>query len=213
MQPFYSAKLLSTENAALVLIDHQPRVTLPVRSIDPQMMINNAICLAKVGAALGVPTVISTILAKASSGALFPEIQAAYPNVVPIDRAHRNAFTSPAFVDALKSCGRKKLIMAGVWTEVCLTFTVLSALEAGYEAYIVVDASGGTSIEAHEASIQRMSMAGAVPVSVQQVMSELIDGVGTPENRAAITEIVKQHSGALGQLTYYAEEMTAAVPR
>ena len=194
--------LLTPDNSALVLIDHQPRVTLAVASFPQQDLYNNAIIIARTGKALNIPTVITTIMAKASSGPIYPEIADTYPEIIPIDRGKRNAFKSPEFVEAVKNTGRKKLVMAGVWTEVCLCFTVLSALEAGYEVYILVDASGGTSVAAHEAAIQRMIQAGATPVSVQQVMSEWVDAFGH-EVIGAIDEIVKHQGAALGMISYY----------
>lgn len=194
--------LLTPDNSALVLIDHQPRVTLAVQSTKQEELHNNAVTLAKTGKALNLPTVISTIMAHAASGPIYPEIQADYPDIVQVDRHKRDAFKSPEFMAAVETTGRKKWVMAGVWTEVCLCFTTLSALAHGYQAYIVVNASAGTSEVAHEMAIRRMVQAGAVPVTVQQVMSEWVDAVG-PEAIGPIDEIVKQHASALGMISYY----------
>jgi nicotinamidase-related amidase len=194
--------LLTPDNSALVLIDHQPRVTLAVQSIKQEELHNNAVTLAKTGKALNLPTVISTIMATAASGPIYPEILETYPEVVQIDRHKRNAFKSPEFVAAVEATGRKNLVMAGVWTEVCLCFTALSALEHGYQVYIVTDASAGTSEVAHEMAIRRMTQAGAIPVTVQQVMSEWVDAAG-PEAIGPIDEVVTHHASALGMISYY----------
>lgn len=201
-------ELLTPSNSALVLIDHQPRVTLAVQSTHQQDLHNNAVTLARTGQALSLPTVISTIAAHSASGPIYPEIQRVFPDLVQVDRHKRDAFKSEEFAAAVKATGRQKLVMAGVWTEVCLCFSTLSALSRGYEAYIVVDASAGTSEVAHEMAIRRMVQAGAVPVTVQQVMSEWVDAVGS-EAIGPIDEIVKDHASALGMISYYTHFLQA----
>ncbi len=197
---------LTPDNSAIILLDYQSRVTIPVRSMDPQVLINNSVWLARIASALHVPTVLSTIHSR-TSGELFPEILACFPGAGLIDRKSRNAWTNPAFLEAVQKTGRKKLVMAGLLTEVCLCFTALSALDAGYEVYVVVDASGGTSGVAHEAAVQRMIQAGAIPVSVQQVMAEYAEAVTSPELRATLIPIIKSHSGAFGQIFSYKEHL------
>ena len=190
--------MLSPQNSAVLLVDHQPGVAFPIQSIDRGTLVNNSAALAKTARAFDVPLVLSTIREDAS-GPLFTEILAAAPGVPIVARpARRNAWADPNFVRAVERTGRKKLVMAGLWTEVCLALTSQSAMEAGYEVYIVTDASGGTSQEAHNMAVMRMVQAGAIPVTWLQVMREYLDPNQTPEITAKVREIDKEHAGALG---------------
>jgi nicotinamidase-related amidase len=173
---------LRIDNCAFAFIDHQPFVTFPVRSISHTELVNNVTGLAKVGLALGVPTILTTILANGGplSDPLFSQLSALFPDVQPIDRRNTNAWADPAFVSAVEATGRKKLVMCGLWTEVCLAQTVISAIDAGYEIYFVADCCGGVSAEAHEEGKRRMIQAGAVPMTWLAVMAELC-----PDNGAA----------------------------
>lgn len=190
--------LLSPQNSAILLIDHQPGVAFPIQSIDRKMLVNNSTALAKTAKAFNVPLVLSTIREDAS-GPLFAEILAAAPDVPIVKRpTRRNAWGDPNFVRAVDRTGRKKLVMAGLWTEVCLTLTAQSAMDAGYDVYIVTDASGGTSKEAHDMAVMRMVQAGAIPVTWLQVLREYLDPNQTPEISAKVREIDKAHTGALG---------------
>lgn len=207
-QPDPSTCFLTPENSLVILLDYQPRTIIAVRSMDPQTTINNSVYLAKAAAALQIPAILSTIHRK-NSGDLHPGIGDCFPGVVPIDRASRNAWSDPGFLAAVRKADRRKLVLAGLLTEVCLCFTTLSALEAGYEAYIVIDASGGTSIAAHEAAIQRMVQAGATPVSVQQVVSEYAEGAASPQRRAALVPIIERHAGGFGQMFIFKEHISS----
>lgn len=192
------SKLLSPQNSAILMIDHQPGVAFPIQSIDREMLVNNSTALTKVAMAFKVPLVLSTIR-EDSSGPLFAEILAAASSVPVIARpTRRNAWGDPNFVQAVERTRRKKLVMAGLWTEVCLALTSQSALEAVYEVYIVTDGSGGTSKEAHDIAVMRMVQAGAIPVTWLQVMREYLDPNQTPEISNKVREIDKQHAGALG---------------
>ncbi len=199
-----STPFLTPENSLVILLDYQPRTVIGVRSTDPQMMLNNSLYLAKTAAALKVPVIISTIHRK-NSGELLPGIQDCFPGIIPIDRTSRNAWSDPGFIEAVRKQNRKKLVLAGILTEVCLCFTALSSLAAGYETYIVLDASGGTSETAHEAALQRMIQSGAVPVSVQQVVSEFAEGETSPERRASLVPIIERHAGGFGQMFTFKE--------
>lgn len=194
------SRLLTPGTVTVALVDHQPAVAFPITSIDRQTLVNNSVALTKTAVAFKVPLVLSTIR-EDSSGPLFEEITAAAPGVPVIARpSRRNAWEDPNFVRAVEATGRKKLVMAGLWTEVCLALTTLSAIEAGYQVYIVTDASGGTTKEAHDMAVQRMIQAGAIPVTWLQVNRELLDA-STPQPaalNAAIRAIDKEHSGALG---------------
>ena len=143
---------LTIQNSAVVLIDHQPAVGLAVNSIDRTVLVNNVTGLAAAARALGVPTVLSTIGAKGSVlvDPLFKEITDAFPDITPIDRPSSHAWSHPDVRAAVEATGRKKLVMAGLVTEVCLAQSVLAARKDGYEVYFVSDCSGGVTKEAHD---------------------------------------------------------------
>jgi nicotinamidase-related amidase len=138
--------LLTPDNCTLVLIDHQPQMAFGVQSIDRQLLLNNVVGLAKAAKVFDVPTVLTTVAAKTFSGELFPEVQAVFPDTQPIDRHNINAWDDPAFRDAVQQAGRSKLVVAALWTEVCLAMPVIDMLLEGYEVYVVSDASGGTTL-------------------------------------------------------------------
>jgi nicotinamidase-related amidase len=189
---------LTTENSTLCLIDHQPWVAFPINSISPEHLTNNVLAIAKTAKAMNVPTVLSTINGKSGplKDPLFQGLSALWPDIEPIDRHNTNAWSDAAFVDAVNAKGRKKLVMAGLWTEVCLAQTVLSALKDGYQVYFIADASGGLSPESHERACQRMIQAGAIPMSWFAVAAEW-----TPDNTApeypAMYPIALQHGGGV----------------
>ena len=194
----HTINTLTIKNSALCLIDHQPWVAFPVNSITPELLTNNVLALAKTARTLAVPTVLTTI--NGWSGPLrdplFQGLRALWPDVEPIDRTNTNAWSDPAFVEAVLATGRTKLVMAGLWTEVCLAQTAISALGAGFEVFFVADASGGLSPEAHERACQRMIQAGAVPMTWFAVAAEW-----SPDNTASeyqgMYPITLQHGGGV----------------
>ncbi len=179
----HSINDLTPENSVLCLIDHQPWVAFPIHSILPELLTNNVLGLAKTANALGVPTVLSTINGKSGPLAdpLFAGLAELHPGVEPIDRRNTNAWSDPAFVAAVEATGRRKLVMAGLWTEVCLAQTAISAMKAGYDVYFVSDASGGLTVESHERGCQRMIQAGAVPMTWFAVAAEWCPDNSAPE--------------------------------
>lgn len=195
---------LTPENCTVALIDHQPWVAFPVRSITPEELTNNVVGLAKVALALNVPVVLSTINAQGGPLAdpLFTPLQSLFPNVTPIDRHNTNTWSDRIFVEAVKRTGRTKLVVCGLWTEVCLAQTVYSALQDGFEVTFVSDASGGVSREAHEDAKTRMVQAGARPSTWQAVMAELCPDNTTPEYQK-LYEIVLEHGGGVSYAVQY----------
>jgi len=166
--------LLSPQNAVLALIDFQPLQVSSVASMSRRELVSNVTAVARTARLYGVPTVLSTVnVATGVNKPMIGPIADEFPDITPIDRTTLNAWEDPRFRAAIEATRRRKVIFAAIWTEVCLTFPVLSALEAGYEAYPVVDAVGGTSSIAHNAALRRMEMAGARPVSWVQVLCEL----------------------------------------
>ena len=183
---------LTIENSALLLIDHQPWVAFAVRSIDTVLMVNNVAGLARAAKDLGVPTVLTTVGAEGSVlvDPLLKEISEVFPEIKPIDRTSTHAWSHPAVRAAVDATGRKKLIMAGLLTEVCLAQSVLAALKDGFEVYFVSDCSGGITTEAHEDAKVRMTQAGAKPINWLAVTAEWAPDYTSPE-RPAIGDVTR----------------------
>jgi nicotinamidase-related amidase len=205
-----SPRLLTPQNSAIILIDHQPQMAFAVQSIDRTLLTNNVTGLAKTAKVFNIPTVLTTVAEKSFSGPLFPEITQVFPNVKPIDRTTMNSWEDANFVNAVKQTGRKKLVIAALWTEVCLVMPVLSAIDEGYEVYIVTDASGGVTKEAHDMAVQRMVMAGAIPMTWLQVLLEYQRDWARQATYAAVNTVVQQHGGAYGTGINYARAVIGA---
>ena len=166
--------LLTPENSALILIDFQPGLIDGVKSVKREILINNVEALAKTGILFRLPIVLSTVGVSAGyQEDTIVELKSVLAKTPTIDRSKVNAWEEPAFRSAVEDTGRRKLIMAGLWTEVCLVFPALDLLNEGYQIYAVSDASGGTSTDAHERGMQRIIQAGATPVTWEAVMAEL----------------------------------------
>lgn len=196
---------LNSQNCAVALIDHQPWVAFPVHSITPDALSNNVLGLAKSAKALSVPVVLTTISAKSGplKDPLFSQLAALFPNQTPIDRSNTNAWSDSRFVDAIKATGRKKIVMAGLWTEVCLAQTALSALKDGFEVYFVADASGGLTLESHELAKSRMIQAGAKPLSWISFMADVCPDNNAPEYQNLYPVIMQHGMGVSWAVEYY----------
>ncbi|AMA47161.1 hydrolase [Pseudomonas alabamensis] len=205
-------ELLNPTNSALILIDHQPQMAFGVQSIDRQTLKNNTVGLAKAAKIFNVPTLYTSVETESFSGYIWPELLAVNPGAQPIERTSMNSWEDAKLVEAVNATGRKKLIMAALWTEVCLTFPALQAMEAGYEVYIVTDASGGTTQEAHDMSVQRMIQAGAIPVTWQQVLLEYQRDWAHKDTYQPVMDLVREHSGAYGMGVDYAYTMVHKAP-
>src|SRR5213592_2671683 len=189
--------LLTPENSALILIDHQPFQFAGLRSHDTQTIINNVVGLAKSAKVFGVPTLLTTVIEK-QGGYILKPLQDVFPEQKPIDRTFINTWEDGRVVEWVKKTGRKKLVVAALWTEICLAMPVIQALGEGYEVYIVTDASGGVSLEAHEMAVRRMVQAGAVPMTWMAVISELQRDWAREATVPALAEILAQHGGGSG---------------
>jgi nicotinamidase-related amidase len=205
-------ELLTPQNSTVIFIDHQPQMAFGVTSIDRQLLKNNVVALAKTAKAFSVPTILTAVETNSFSGNVWPELLAVFPNQNPIERSSMNSWEDAKFVEAVKKSGKKKLVVAALWTEVCLLFPALQAIAEGYEVYAVVDASGGTSQVAHDAAVQRMIQAGVIPVTWQQVMLEYQRDWARKETYNAVMDIVKEHSGAYGMGVEYAYTMVHKQP-
>jgi nicotinamidase-related amidase len=198
-------EVLTPTNSQIIFIDQQPQMAFGVQSIDRQVLKNNVVGLAKAAKAFNVPTTITTVESESFSGFTYPELLDVFPDQPTLERTSMNSWDDQKVRDALKKNGRNKVVVSGLWTEVCnTTFALCAMLEGGYEIYMVADASGGTSKDAHDFAMQRMVQAGAVPVTWQQVLLEWQRDWARKETYDAVMEIVKEHSGAYGMGVDYA---------
>jgi nicotinamidase-related amidase len=166
--------LLTPRNTALIIIDYQPVQVTSIASMDRRTLVTNIVAVARTAKLYDVPIVLSTV--NVSTGANQPTVHQladVLTGVTAIDRTTINAWEDDGFVRAVRSTTRKKLLMAALWTEACLTFPTLDAIREGYEVYPIVDAVGGTSVEAHRAGLKRVIQAGAQPTSWVQLLCEL----------------------------------------
>lgn len=188
--------LLTPQNAALVLIDYQPPQLNTVRSMDAATLVANIVALAKMAQLYNLPIVLSTVgVTSGLNPDTIPALREVLPNVTRVDRTSINAWEDADFVAAVQATGRKKLIMGALWTEVCLAFPVLNALRDGHDVFAVADAVGGTSVQAHEAALQRIYQAGAQPVSWIGVLCELQRDWSRQETTAGMVKIGSEHGG------------------
>lgn len=165
--------LLTPQNSALIVIDYQPSQVQTVRSIDHQLLTDNIVSVARLARTFNLPVVLSTVNVANGQGHTLPELRSVLSDSPEIDRTLINSWEDVAFRRAVEATGRKKLIMTALWTEVCLAFPTLDALREGFEVYPVVDAVGGTSPEAHQAGLERITQAGAQPISWVSLACEL----------------------------------------
>ena len=191
--------LLTPQNAVLALIDYQPDQYAGVGSVGHEELLAHVTMLGRVATLFEVPVVLSTVYVKHGMAGTNEELRDALPGVPELDRTSMNSWEDPEFVAAVQSTGRKKLIIAGLWTEVCVVFPALDAMRAGYQVYVVVDAIGGVSRVAHESAMQRMIQAGAIPISVLALACELQRDWGRPEaNR--LRQVMREYFGKLKAL-------------
>jgi len=206
-------ELLTPANAQVIFIDHQPQMAFGVQSIDRQVLKNNTVGLAKAAKIFNLPVTITTVETESFSGHTYPELLSVYPDAPLLERTSMNSWDDQKVRDALAKNGRKKVIVSGLWTEVCnLMFSLDAMREGGYEIYMVEDASGGTSRSAHDMAMQRMIQAGVVPVTWQQVLLELQRDWARKETYDAVIATVQEHSGAYGMGVDYAYTMVHKAP-
>jgi nicotinamidase-related amidase len=189
--------LLSPERSVLLLIDHQAFQFSNLHSHDPTLIVNNVVGLAKAAKAFAVPTILTTVTEE-RGGYLLQGIQEVFPAQKPINRTFINTWEDQRVVDAVKKTGRKQLVIAALWTEVCLAMPVIQSLADGYDVFFVTDASGGVSREAHDMGVLRMTQAGAVPITWIAVMSEWQRDWAREATVPAIAQITVAHGGASG---------------
>ena len=192
-------QLLNPTNHTLLMIDHESQMAFAVESQPIEELRNNTGLLSATATLFKVPTVITTVAEKSFSGPIFPEIREYFPNEKDyIDRSTMNSWEDKRVVEAVKKTKKKKLVIAGLWTEVCTLSASLSALEDGYEVYVVVDASGGTSQEAHDMAVTRMVQAGVIPITSLQYLLELHRDWARSDKYMDVVKISKRYGGAYG---------------
>ena len=187
--------LLTPENCLLVLIDHQPFQLVNVNSHEPTMVINNVTALAKTAKAYGIPTILTTVNGE-RGGRIFSQVQAVFPEQKPIDRTFINAWEDRRVFEAVKKTGRKKLVLAALWTEMCLAMPAIQAMGEGYDVYVVTDASGAVSAEAHDMAIRRLVAAGAQPITWVGMAGELQRDWARTKYLGEVNQILLDHAGA-----------------
>ena len=200
--------LLTPDNCQLIFIDHQPQMAFGVQSVDRQVLKNNVVGLAKAARIFSVPTIITTVETESFSGYTYPEHLSVFPEQPILERTSMNSWDDEKVRDALAANNRKKVIVSGLWTEVCNNMFAFSAMaEGGYEIYMVADASGGTSEDAHKYAMDRMVQAGVIPMTWQQVLLELQRDWAHRETYDEVISLVQDHSGAYGMGVDYAYTM------
>lgn len=185
---------VTPDNCALALIDYQPAMYFGVQSHDRLGIMQNATILAKTAKLFKIPTILSTVAKDSFSGELAPELTGVFPGQKIIDRTSINAWVNKEFREAVAATKRKKIVLAGLWTEACVLFPALNLLQEGYEVYIATDACGDVSPEAHERSVQRLIQAGAVPITSLQFLFELQQDWARGNTYDGVMEILKAHS-------------------
>src|SRR5579862_3813324 len=201
--------LLTPDNCVLVLIDHQPFQLANVNSHEPTMVINNITALAKIGKAYGIPTILTTVRGE-SGGKIFSQVQAAFPDQKPIDRTFINAWEDRRVPEAVKKTGRKKLVIAALWSEMCLAMPAIQAMGEGYDVYVVTDASGGVSPEAHDMAVRRMVAAGAQPVTWLGLAGELQRDWARTERLGEVAQLFVDPAGATGSVSLWETQLLGA---
>lgn len=202
-----AAGLLTPSDHTLVMIDHQSQMAFAVRSIDIALLRSNAAMVSKAAEGFGVSTLLTTVAEKTFSGPVFDEIRSVFPSAQVIDRSTMNCFEDANVVAAVNKTGKKRLVLAGLWTSVCIAGPALTALEQGYEVYVITDACGDVSDEAHAMAVERMVQAGARPITALTYLLELQRDWGRSETYGLTTGIAKEHGGGYGLGIIYAGAM------
>ena len=207
-RPTLSEKgLLTPDNCVVAMIDLQPQMLFGVCNFDRQTVINNNLILAKAARVFGVPVVLSTVETKGFSGNTWPQLLAALGNPTPIERSSMNSWDDTNFVAAIKKTGKKKIVLAGLWTETCVALPTVQAIHDGYEVFVVEDCCGDVSALAHDNAMKRVVQAGAKPVTALSTMLEWQRDWAHKGTYDAVMGIAKAHCGAYGVGVEYAYTM------
>jgi nicotinamidase-related amidase len=204
--------LLTPDNCAVAFIDHQPQMLFGTSNFDRQSIINNTVALAKATRIFDVPVVLTTVETKSFSGNMWPQLKAVFPGQEPIERSSMNSWDDPKFVNAIAKTGKKKIILAGLWTETCIALPTVQAIHDGYEIYVAEDCCGDVSQLNHDNAMRRVIQAGAKPVSALSTMLEWQRDWAQRDTYDAVMDVVKNHFGAYGIGVEYAYTMVHGAP-
>jgi len=196
----------------VALVDLQPQMLFGTSNFDRQSIINSNVALSKAARVFNVPTILTTVETKSFSGNIWPQIQAIFPGQSPIERSTMNSWDDGNFVNAVRKSGRKKIVLAGLWTETCVTLPTIQAIHDGYEVFVVEDCCGDVSQLAHDNAMKRMIQAGAKPVTALSVLLEWQRDWAERDTYDAVLDIVKSHFGAYGIGVEYAYTMVHGAP-
>jgi nicotinamidase-related amidase len=199
--------LLNPGDHTLILIDYQSQMAFPLRTMDVALLRNNVALVSKAAAGFKVSTIVTTVAAKSFSGPLFPEVPDAFPDAIVYDRTSMNCWEDPQITDQVNAIGKGRVVLAGLWTSVCIVGPVLTALEQGFEVYVITDACGDVSDEAHERAVTRMVQAGALPITSLQYLLELQRDWARAETYGLTTGIARVNAGGYGLGIQYAKDM------
>jgi nicotinamidase-related amidase len=202
--------LLTPDNHTLLMIDHQSQMAFATRSIDVQLLRTNSAMVAEAAKGFSVSTILTSVAEKTFSGPLFDEVKGAFPGKAAIDRTTMNCFEDENVVAAFNKTGKKRVVLSGLWTSVCIVGPALTAIEQGYEVYVIADACGDVSDEAHNRAMDRMVQAGVVPMTSLQYLLELQRDWARAATYGLTTGIAKVYGGGYGLGIIYAKEMFSA---
>ena len=208
--PTPGAKLLTPKDHTLIMIDFQSQMSFATKSIDAINLRTNAALVANAAAGFGVSTILTTVAEKSFSGPMFNEITDAFPGQKLLDRTSMNTWEDAAVIAEVNRIGKPRIALAGLWTGVCIVGPALSAIDQGFEVYVIADACGDVSTEAHERAMERMVQAGARPMTSLQYMLELQRDWARTETYELTTGIAKKYGGAYGLGIIYAKSMFGA---
>lgn len=200
-------KLYTPADSAVVFIDHQPQMTFGVASIDRASLMNNVVMLAKAAKEFRLPAVLTAVETEGFSGYVWPHLLDVFEGQEVVERTSMNSWDDPGFRAAIEATGRRKILVAGLWTEVCVTWPVIEMLGAGYQMYVVDDACGATSQAAQDAALSRMVQAGAVRLTTVAAVLEMQRDWKDHEHYDALMRILRDHAGAYGSGVEYAYTM------
>lgn len=208
--PTPGSELISPKDHTLIMIDFQSQMSFATKSIDAVLLRNNAALVAHAAAGFGVSTILTTVAEKTFSGPMFDEITAAFPGQPLLDRTSMNTWEDAAVITQVNAIGKKRLVLCGLWTSVCIVGPSLSALDQGFEVYVIADACGDVSDEAHERAMQRMIQAGVRPMTSLQYLLELQRDWARGDTYDMTTGFAKKFGGAYGLGVIYAKTMFSA---
>lgn len=200
-------QLFTPQDAAVIFIDHQPQMTFGVANIDRAALINNVVLLAKAAKEFGMPAVLTAVETESFSGYIWPQLLDVFPGQPVVERTSMNSWDDAGFRAAVEATGRRNVILAGLWTEVCVAWPAIEMLGAGYNVYVVEDACGATSPAAHDAALSRMVQAGAIRLTSVAAVLEMQRDWKNREHYGQLMGILKEHAGAYGSGIEYAYTM------